>query len=47
MAVIVRKISATKMAGRSIGNVISTNCCQVDAPSTSAASYSDPGIDRD
>ena len=38
IAVIVRKISATKIAGRSIGSVISTNCCHVDAPSTSAAS---------
>jgi hypothetical protein len=38
IAVIVRKISATKIAGRSIGSVISTNCCHFDAPSTSAAS---------
>src|SRR6476620_5857156 len=43
-AVMVRKMSATKIAGRSIGSVISTNCCQVLAPSTSAASYSDFGI---
>src|SRR4030095_1045933 len=44
IAVIVRKMSATKIAGRSIGRVTSTNCCHGDAPSTSAASYSDRGI---
>ena len=38
IAVMVRKISATKIDGRSIGSVISTNCCHFDAPSTSAAS---------
>ena len=43
-AVIVRKISATMIEGISIGMVICQNCCHLEAPSTSAASYSDFGI---
>ena len=43
-AVIVRKISATTIDGISIGIVTCQNCCQREAPSTSAASYSERGI---
>ena len=43
-AVMVRKISATMIEGISIGMVICQNCCHFEAPSTSAASYSERGI---
>ena len=40
----VRKISATRIAGRSSGSVMRLKRCQVLAPSTLAASYRSSGI---
>src|SRR3954469_821019 len=39
------RITAGTSAGRSAGRVMLVNCCQREAPSTRAASYSSPGMD--
>src|SRR4051812_7904879 len=39
------RITAGTSAGLSAGSVMLVNCCQRDAPSTRAASYSSPGMD--
>src|SRR5690349_16706602 len=39
------RITAGTSAGLSAGSVMLMNCCQREAPSTRAASYSSPGMD--
>ena len=39
------RITAGTSAGLSAGSVMLANCCQREAPSTLAASYSSPGMD--